>query len=263
MVGGKRRKVTAVEIIQRSPEPFYYPGGKTGILLIHGFTGSASEMRPMGEYFHKLGYTVYAPLLKGHGTNPEDLRQTHRNDWWQGVLDAYDYMVQSGVEKIYVAGLSMGGVLALKLAMNRPLSGVVTMCSPIWVQDRRAKYVEFVYYFIPYLERQQRNRRAEIESAMFPYDRTPLRSLAQLFKLIRRVRYQLHKVKVPALIVQSTTDETVRPESANYIYSKIGSLDKTLSWYERSSHIITLDRERRKLFREVEEFILRTSSASQ
>lgn len=251
-----------MEIIQRSPEPFYYPGGKTGILLIHGFTGSASEMRPMGEFFHKLGYTVHAPLLKGHGTNPEDLRRTHRRDWWQGVLDAYDHMVQSGVEKIYAVGLSMGGILALKLAMKSPLSGVVTMCSPIWVQDKRAKYVEFVHYFIPYLERRQRNRRAEIENMMFPYDRTPLRSLAQLFKLIRQVRYRLSHVKVPALIIQSTIDETVRPESGKYIYSKIGSQDKALSWYERSSHIITLDRERRKLFGEVEEFIRRTSSAS-
>ncbi|MDQ0415975.1 carboxylesterase [Croceifilum oryzae] len=252
--------MTTMETIQRSPEAFYYPGGKIGILLIHGFTGSASEMRPMGQYFQELGYSVCAPLLKGHGTTPEDLQKSNRHDWFQDVLDAYDHLKQSGVEKIYAAGLSMGGVLALKLAMNRPLAGVITMCSPIWIQDKRTKYVEIVHFFAPNLyhtSQKRSTRSAQIQNAMIPVTRTPLGSIAQLLKLIREVRRKLHEVKIPAYIVQSTIDETVKPESADYIYANIKSRDKELSWFEKSCHIITLDRERKVLFGEVEDFIKR------
>lgn len=247
-----------LEIIKRSPEPFYYPGGKTGILLIHGFSGSASELRPMGEYFRQKGYTVCAPLLKGHGTTPEDLRQSQWHDWWMSAIDGYDRLARAGVEKIYVAGLSMGGMLSLKLAIERPLAGVVTMCAPIWVRDRRAGLARFVHYFYPYLPRTGR-KAPEIESQMVAFDRTPLRSVGQLLALIRHMRRLLQKVSIPALVIQSRVDETINPESALYIYENISSVDKKLTWYEHSSHIITLDRERRKLFQEVEEFIERTS----
>ena len=46
-----------------------------GVVLVHGYTGSPSSMRPWAEYLNQQGYTVRVPLLPGHGTKPEDLSE--------------------------------------------------------------------------------------------------------------------------------------------------------------------------------------------
>lgn len=249
-----------MEIIQRSPDPFFYKGGKTGILLIHGFSGTPSEMRPMGEYFKEKGYTVSAPLLAGHGTTPEDMEKTYWPDWWKSVLDAYEQLMTE-VEECFVAGLSMGGALSLYLASQKPVAGAIPMCAPIWVQDRRAFFAGVLHHFIPYKKRTIR-RAEEIEKQMVTYDRTPVKSVGSLNRLISTVRQHLPNVSVPTLVIQSKLDEVVVPKSAEYIHEKISATDKKLSWYEKSSHIITLDKERKKLFAEVEEFIQQHSRFS-
>src|SRR5436190_11697172 len=62
-------------------EPFFLPGGPTGVLLTHGFTSSPAEVRPLGLFLAEQGYTVYAPRLAGHGTAPEDLQTTSWPEW--------------------------------------------------------------------------------------------------------------------------------------------------------------------------------------
>lgn len=98
-----------------------------------------------------------------------------------------------------------------------------------------------------------------IEVHLTPYDRTPLKCISSLNGLIRHVRRRLSKVEVPAMVVQAVRDETVHPKSARYIYNHISSKDKQLIWFEKSSHIITLDQERKQLFTEVDAFIRRVT----
>lgn len=251
-----------MNIVQRSPEPFFYMGGKTGILLVHGFTGTPSELRPMGDYFKERGYTVHAPLLAGHGTNPEDMATTRWPDWWKNVREAYDRLRQAGMERIFVIGHSMGGCLSLYLTTEEKVDGVISLCAPIWTRDRRTRIAGLLHYISPYKKRTT-TKPPEIEAYLVKYDRTPLRCVASLHRLIRRLRGRLKNVRVPALIVQSCQDETVIPKSAQYIYKHIASEQKQLSWYEKSGHIITVDRERRKLFQEIELFIEQVLQGSQ
>jgi carboxylesterase len=247
--------------VTRSKDPFFYSGGKTGILLIHGFTGTPSELRPMGDYLHKKGFTVSAPLLTGHGTTPEDMQQTVWQQWTEDVETAYSELKRADVDKMYVAGLSMGGILAFYLALKHhaELNGAIAMCAPIKVKDFRANFVRLIHWFMPFSLRGEQ-KHPDIEQHLIPYDRTPLKSVGELNRLIRFVRKRLKQIELPALIVQSRNDETVSPQSGPIIYNHISSEDKTLTWYEKSSHIITVDKERKKLFQEVEQFMLRTST---
>lgn len=251
-----------MKVTQRSPEPFFYSGGKTGILLIHGFTGTPSELRPMGEYFRGKGYTVKAPLLAGHGTSPEEMEKTGWRDWWQSALDAYDHLrTEKDLDHLFVAGLSMGGVLSLLLAAEKPIDGVISMCAPVWVRDRRAFLASIAYPFYRY-KMNGKQRDPDIEAHLVSYDRTPIKSVGELNRLLKRLKRYLSRVEAPALVVQSRHDETVQPRSARHIYEKISSNVKRLSWYEKSSHIITVDKERRKLFAEVDNFIRQVSSST-
>ena len=90
------------------------------VLLLHGYTGAPSEMRPLGDYLHALGYTVSCVRLPGHGTSIKDLEATTATDWY-GAAEAECLELLARFDSVYVAGLSMGGLLAMKLAAKLPV----------------------------------------------------------------------------------------------------------------------------------------------
>lgn len=212
----------------------------------------------MGIYLREQGYTVYAPLLKGHGTSPEELEETTWQDWWNSVQKAYERLKSLELKHIYIVGHSMGGLLAFRLALEESVDGIVSLCTPIWVRDWRANYVRFIRFFMKY-HRRSSAKDEEIEKYLVPYDRTPLKSIEELNQLIKTVKKNLPKIEEPTLIIQSQKDETVMPKSAQYIYEHIAAKKKEISWYENSTHIITLDKERKSLFHEIDSFVKKLS----
>lgn len=245
-----------MKISVRSPEPFLFEADdkQIGILLIHGFTGTTAELRPLGEYLHREGYTVHAPLLKGHGVTPEEMRCTSWVDWYTSAEEGYRRLREVGCQEIIAIGLSMGGLLTLKLAQFHELLGMATLCAPIKVRDKRMGMVRYAQYFKQYLKR--RGQKAEhIEKELYIYDRTPLACVASLDQLMKNVSHVLPHLTQPILIVQSEKDETVDPCSGNLLCEQIGSKDKELIMFKESSHIITLDKERETLFSNIAYFI--------
>lgn len=245
---------TLEKSLKQPPQPLFWQGDHRGILLIHGFTGTTAELAHMGKYFHEKGMTVYAPLLTGHGTAPEDMAITTWKDWWSSTVKGYKKLVNQGCTSIYAAGLSMGGLLALNVALNYELKGVISLCTPIYVRDRRIHFVPLLKRVIAYSNRDG-EKLPHIEKEIYIYQRTPLRSLESLLQFMKLMKKRISKVNTPIFIAQSKKDETVRPQSATYIYNGIGSADKELHWYENSTHIITLDVEKEKLFTDVAAFI--------
>lgn len=239
------------------PKPLLreHPNPKANVLLIHGFSGTTNELEPLAHYLYERGITVHAPLLAGHGTTPEDMRKTCWQDWWNSTLEGYETLKKRGAEQIVVAGLSMGGVLALKLAQHRPVQALVSLCTPMIIRNKRMWMAHVMRYVIPYIKR--KGKKAEhIERHLFVYDRTPLSCVSSLDPLIRRVKRELPYIHTPALVIQAEQDETVDPCSARVIYERLGSKDKTLLVFQHSSHIITLDHEKEDVFEAIYQFIL-------
>lgn len=75
------------------------------VLLLHGYTGAPSEMRPLGDYLHALGYTVSCVRLPGHGTSIKDLEATTATDWY-AAAEAECLELLARFDSVYVAGLS-------------------------------------------------------------------------------------------------------------------------------------------------------------
>ena len=98
---------------------FFLPGGRSGVLLIHGLTGTPAEMRFVGKGLHRAGFTVHGMQLAGHCGDTADLLKTGWRDWYRSVGEAADEL-RGKVDHMFVAGLSMGALLALKLAADRP-----------------------------------------------------------------------------------------------------------------------------------------------
>jgi carboxylesterase len=234
-------------------EPFFYPGDERGVLLPHGFTGSPSEMRLMGEFLHNQGYTVYGPRLPGHGTQLRDMEQTEWRQWYGTVEDGF-HILKGICREVSVVGLSMGGILALLLASEYPVKRVVSLSAPIYIADQRLKWLNVYRMFHRYVPK--RRRKLDVAPDYYVgYDRTPLRSLSSLLEVIQHAKRRLSQIRAPLLVVQSRTEHTVRPESADYIYQQAGSADKELFWLQKSGHIVTLDSEKEIVFKHVAAFL--------
>lgn len=128
---------------------FILPGNRTGVLLIHGLTGTPNEMRIVGRGLNRAGFTVYGMQLAGHCGNEADLNQTTWEDWYKSVEEAA-FKLKEQVDHVFVAGLSMGALLSLKLAAEHPefVRGVgvygVTFNYDGWSMPLWAKHLFFL-----------------------------------------------------------------------------------------------------------------------
>lgn len=246
-----------MERIYRSVEPFDLPGhgehADIGILMIHGFTGSPSELRRLGYYLNDLGFSVHALLLPGHGTTPDDMIRTGWADWWHHIRQSYD-QISANYKTNIVIGFSMGGLLALKLAMERKVDGLVSISTPIYLQSKKSIFAVLLRYFITYIEKKKLVGPELIDEAC-SYRKTPLTCVVSLRKLIRLVKCSLQHVQVPLFIAQGQRDGTVQPRSASYIYEHVMSVNKSIRYYPASSHAILLDEERELVYEDVRNFI--------
>lgn len=88
------------------------------MLLLHGFTGNSADVRQLGRYLQKQGYTSYAPQYEGHAAPPEEILKSSPYVWFKDVLDGYDYLVEQGYDEIAVAGLSLRWGLRIEIKLK-------------------------------------------------------------------------------------------------------------------------------------------------
>jgi carboxylesterase len=228
-----------------SPSPFYLPAGSTGILLIHGFTGAPTEMRLVGDYFHTAGFTVSAPLLPGHGVTVEAMNRCKWTDWAGHVDQAYREL-KARCERVFVAGLSMGSLLALHLAARQPnLPGVIAYSPATWVANTLLPAAGVARYVIKARPKGKDHDLADPDALehLWCYDSNPVPAAAQLHALILEVRQLLPQLVPPLLIVYSEDDRAIHPTSAERTYALAGSRDKKIIKLTESGHVITVDRQ--------------------
>lgn len=242
-------------MIMPGAEPFFYPGvnGK-GVLLIHGYTGTPAEVRELGEHLNAEGYTTMGVLLPGHGTIPQDLAELKWQDWYEGAKNAY-YELDRCCETVSVIGMSMGSLMALLLASDLPVAKLVIMSTPINLYDKRVPFIEILKHFIHNIPKRLRAVDADPRYNVC-YSVLPVCGVEQVCKLIRHIkRNVLAHVEVPCLIMQSKSEHTVKPSSANYLYKHIASDDKQLCWIEHSKHVLTLYEARYRVYAIISDFL--------
>lgn len=251
-----------------APEPFYFAGSATGVLLVHGYTGSPPEMLPVARYLYaRGGYTISGPLLPGHGTQPENLLHIRWQQWANAVNFAYREL-SARCERVFLVGLSLGGVLSLYQAemladnADSKLAGIVTLATPIYINDWRAPLAPIVKHIIRWQGTQHtsmadkvsvRNKAAVKE--IWSYLRAPSHAAHQVLIAIKNTRRHLGVIKTPILIIQSHYDTTAPPPSAQIIFDSVSSTDKQLIWLENSNHVITIDYEREQVLQATYDFI--------
>lgn len=236
------------------PQPFTFQAGKRAVLLLHGFTGNSADVRMLGRFLEKKGYTSHAPIYKGHGVPPEELLHTGPEDWWQDVMNGYQHLKDLGHEEIAVAGLSLGGVFSLKLGYTVPVKGIIPMCAPVFFKTEEAMYDGVLQYAKEYKQFEGKSEE-QIEQEMNEFRKTPMNTLKALQELIAEVRGSVDMIYNPMFVVQARNDQMINPESANIIYEEVESSQKDIKWYEKSGHVITLGPEKDSLHEDIYHFL--------
>lgn len=244
--------------IIQSAEPFFFPGDSTGCLLVHGFTGTPSEMRPLGEYLAEQGYSVMGIRLAGHATQPTDMMRMRWWDWIASVEDGIN-MLRTCTKRIFVIGLSMGGILTLISAARYSIHGAVALSTPYSLKkDWRLNIVKLYRYIQPEIQKHRSDTPSQNHvSNHIDYPKYPTTSIIELMALQSEMRTLLHQIQVPILLMHSKLDNTALPISMPTIYEHLVIKDKDMIWLEKSGHVITLDAEKDFVFQSINQFIQR------
>jgi carboxylesterase len=228
-------------------EPFSAWNGPNGVLLLHGFTGNPTSMRPLAEAFADSGFSVDLPRLPGHGTAVDDLAATCWRDWAAAADEAYTSLA-ARCDRTIVAGLSMGGTLCLWLALQHPDVGAAVLVNPL-AEAPAESFIEMMRQVlasgtdrIPGIGSDIAQPGA-VESA---YDATPVAPLLSLFEAVGEIAPRLPEIHCPVLLFSSRTDHVVPPSSGDLVEATVGGPLERI-FLDRSYHVATLDYDQQEI----------------
>ena len=218
---------------------FFFEGGPAGVLLIHGFTATTAEVRPLANFLHEHGFTVAGPLLPGHLTSPDDLNTVSWKDWVETADHAYA-QIKEHCQVVFAGGESTGGLLALNLAVEHPeIAGLLLYAPALRLNLRPIErlLLPFLALFRPSVPKPVSGTNPLWQG----YAVNPLKGTLQLIHLQSIVYPKLKKIHQPVLIIQGRQDKTVESSVPGEIAPQVRSQIVEQVWMENSGHIVLID----------------------
>lgn len=236
--------------------PLRLGDGPVGVVVSHGFTGSVQSIAPWARGLAEPGpdwpgARVVAPRLPGHGTHWRDLARTRWWDWYGAVEDAY-HELAAQCDRVFVAGLSMGGALALRLSERERVAGTLLVNPAIATRDKRVPPAVLLHRLLPSQEGVA-NDIALPGATELGYPRFSVTSLATMTKLWRDVRHNLDRLSAPVLLMRSREDHVVDDLTAQILRKRVSDL--RFVELPNSYHVATLDRDAPLIIEESRRFI--------
>jgi carboxylesterase len=228
-------------------------------MLLHGATSGSSQLRPLANYLNCNGYTIYGVNLAGHGTTKEDLACTKYQDIIDKAEKDYAYIKSKNYEKVFIAGISMGGLTASYIAGNHPdLDGFAVYAVSIMLVSEvppgmgEAAGSDYVY-------RTMDGKIGMYKQYHVHYEYIPVSFYKQLGAMARDFTEKniADNIVSPALIVHARDDSMVYAQSSEYLYDHIRSQDKELLLMDKGDHLFVLNEYRYEPFEETLNFFNR------
>jgi carboxylesterase len=238
-------------------------------LLIHGFTATPDEMRPLGETLAAQGFAVRGVCLAGHATSVDDLARTEWSDWFASVETELETL-RRGTPRVAVCGMSLGALLALHLAATRPalVEALVLYGTPVRLADVRVRWLPLLAR-VPWVARRWATiakphgpdiADASVRAASRSYRSMPLSAVVQLLRFQAIVRAELGRVSQPALLLHGRHDHSVPVANLDLLRRSLGSRWIETHMLERSWHVVTLDHDRLEVGRLTADFLARVEA---
>jgi esterase/lipase len=246
--------------------PFYLNPGmsKLGILLCHGYMAAPEEVRLLGDYLSRFGYSIYGPRLRGHGTSPYNLADVTWKDWYDSFNRGYA-ILRNACEHVIIGGFSTGGTLALLATANKGdnIAGLFTVNAPLQLKSIKTKLIGPIHFWNELLERlsiedgRMEYVDCEPENPEINYTKNSIKGVRELGHLMDRCRDLLEYITVPTLVIQEKNDPVVDPRSASIILDSIRSKEAEFYSFEFNRHGILRREGSEEVFIKIREFIER------
>jgi len=244
MSGNRSNELLAAEIALARADrvsnednlPFYLEpsGAVAAVLLVHGFSATPWEMRPLADDLGARGIASLAIRLPGHGTTPEDLATRRWEEWLAAVVRGYDLLAGQH-QRVYAAGLSTGALLVLALAGERRPAGLVLLSPYLRLRHRLAPFAGWLRFLYPY-----QRRILTGPASRYYYPRRPVAGVHQINRLLRALRPRLATIRTPVLAIHGEGDRTIDIDSGRALVERLGSKVRV---YERlgpeAPHVLT------------------------
>ena len=214
-------------------------GSESAVLFLHGITGSPAAWFPIARAVSQRGISVSAPLLPGHGTRWQDLNATTWTDWLEAAKAELAVLSRTH-SRVVVAGLSMGGALALALgADDSPPAELVLVNPALYVDSPLTPALPVLKHFVASIPAIAGDI-AHPDRCEYAYDRTPIAAVASFASAQRRLREDLWRIECPVLLFVSGRDTVVGPRSLRSLRSALPQRPQIVS-LRRSRHVATVD----------------------
>lgn len=245
--------------------PFMIKGNdrETGILLIHGYMAAPLEVRALAHFLANIGYTIYVPRLRGHGTSPDDLAECRYTDWISSVEEGYA-VIRNTCKRIVVGGFSTGAGLALDLCTRvTDVSAVFAISPPLKLQHFSTRFVPAVHLWNRIMRKlsiEATKKEFVVNTPENPhinYHRNPISGLVELERLMDALEAKLPAITVPAVVIQGFGDPVVDPAGSRAVFERLGSLDKEYLMIRSDRHGIINGEKAWRVFQAVALFLER------
>ncbi len=221
------------ETATADPSPFFIRPRQAngfGVLLIHGLLASPAELRDYGHYLAEKGFTVLGVRIKGHGTAASALRELSFEQWFESVKRGFN-ILKMNCSKLFVVGFSTGAALGCKLAAENhsEIAGLVAVSVPIKFVNSNFMLIPLLHntntlvHWVSSFEGVKPYLENEPEHPDINYCNVPVRALYELRRLINHVEALLADIETPTLLLYADEDPVVSYQSAETLFSKLGS----------------------------------------
>ncbi|NNJ09497.1 alpha/beta fold hydrolase [Chloroflexales bacterium ZM16-3] len=257
-------------------DPFFFHGGPSGCLLIHGFTGGPDEIQGLGEHLASAGHTVLGLRLPGHHGPPDDLASVRWADWLAAVSDGLASL-RARCATVSLVGFSLGGALALLAAADQHVDRLALIATPMYLHGgwpvhtlALGRHVMPWYYplakasFADPELRAQIMRRApdadiddpQVQSRLRGEVRISIAALDELRMALIHARRALRRVRAPILVMHGRADEVAPLSSPQIILRGVASPRRELVWWDGTGHQLLIHGPHRQaIYRRVETFL--------
>lgn len=237
---------------------FFFEKGPQAVILMHAYSSTPNDVRMLGRALEKENYTVYAPLFRGHGTkDPEDILDTSPRDWIEDAKEAIQFLREKGYKEIAIFGLSMGGVIATKMLIDREsvLAGG-TFCSPVLNFHNGTNVKKEFLTYVQAMKKKAGYSELEINDYMPKIEKKLDEQLDEISELTKSMEAHYSEIKHPFFIAQAGQDELIDPQIAIAFRAALTQASVVdFHWYENSKHAVTVGVDRKALQEDVSNFL--------
>ncbi len=207
-------------------------------ILVHGFTGSPVEIRPLARALNESGYRVLTPLLPGHEGTKEDLRKATASAWIHSIEELVDAHI--GPTPVHLIGFSMGAMIASVIASKKPVTSLTLLAPSVYYARPRQVFRQMATYIKANWDKAG-NDADYLKRRGDQFLTAPFYSLQQFRRLVQMAKSAMPQIQMPTCVIQGLKDEIVEPQSADYVYNTIASAHKEVHYLPESRHMVCLD----------------------